>query len=141
MSFASEFREFAVRGSVVDLAVGVIVGGAFGKIVDSLVNDIVMPVVGRLTGGLEFSNYFTALARIPDGVPHTLEAVKKAGVPVVAWGNFVNVALNFVILAFIVFLMVRAINRLRRHQAPPAPAAPPEQVVLLREIRDALRSK
>lgn len=141
MSFASEFREFAVRGNVVDLAVGVIVGGAFGKIVDSLVNDIVMPVVGRFTGGLEFSNYFIALARIPDGVPHTLDAVKKAGVPVVAWGNFVNVALNFVILAFIVFLMVRAINRLRREHQPPAPAAPPEQVVLLREIRDTLRSK
>ena len=141
MSFASEFREFAVRGNVVDLAVGVIIGGAFGKIVDSLVNDIVMPVVGRLVGGLEFSNYFIALARIPDGVPHTLEAVKKAGVPVVAWGNFVNVALNFVILAFIVFLMVRGINRLRRHQEPPAPPAPPEQVVLLREIRDTLRSK
>ena len=141
MSFASEFREFAVRGNVVDLAVGVIVGGAFGKIVDSLVNDIVMPVVGRFTGGLEFSNYFIALARIPDGVPHTLDAVKKAGVPVVAWGNFVNVALNFVILAFIVFLMVRGINRMRRQHEPPAPAAPPEQVVLLREIRDTLRSK
>jgi len=140
MSFASEFREFAVRGSVVDLAVGVIVGGAFGKIVDSLVNDIVMPVAGRFTGGLEFSNYFIALARIPEGVPHTLEAVKKAGVPVVAWGSFVNVSLNFVILAFIVFVMVRAINRLRRLE-PPAPPAPPEQVVLLREIRDALRSK
>ena len=141
MSFASEFREFAVRGNVVDLAVGVIIGSAFGKIVDSLVNDIVMPVVGRFVGGLEFSNYFIALARIPDGVPHTLEAVKKAGVPVVAWGNFVNVALNFVILAFIVFLMVRGINRLRRQQEPPAPPAPPEQVVLLREIRDTLRSK
>jgi len=141
MGFASEFREFAVRGNVVDLAVGVIVGGAFGKIVDSLVNDIVMPVVGHFMGGLEFSNYFVPLARIPEGVPHTLDAVKKAGVPVVAWGNFVNVALNFVILAFVVFLMVRAINRLRRQHEPPAPAAPPEQVVLLREIRDTLRSK
>ncbi|HSN19078.1 MAG TPA: large conductance mechanosensitive channel protein MscL [Usitatibacter sp.] len=140
MSFFSEFREFAVRGNVVDLAVGVIVGAAFGKIVDSLVNDIVMPVVGRFTGGLEFANYFLALAPIPEGVPHTLDAVKKAGVPVVAWGSFVNVALNFVILAFIVFLMVRSINRLRRrHEA--APAAPPEQVVLLREIRDTLRAK
>ncbi|HXS51008.1 MAG TPA: large conductance mechanosensitive channel protein MscL [Usitatibacter sp.] len=140
MSFASEFREFAVRGSVVDLAVGVIIGGAFGKIVDSLVNDIVMPIVGRFTGGLAFHEYFLPLARIPEGVPHTLDAVKKAGIPVVAWGNFVNVALNFVILALIVFLMVRAINRLRRHDEQP-PAAPPEQVVLLREIRDALRSK
>lgn len=140
MSFASEFREFAIKGNVVDLAVGVIVGGAFGKIVDSLVSDLVMPVVGRLTGGLEFSNYFIPLASIPAGVPHTLEAVKKAGVPVLAWGNFVNVCFNFVILAAIVFLMVRAINRLRR-EAPPAPPAPPEQVVLLREIRDALRAK
>jgi len=140
MSMMGEFREFAVKGNVIDLAVGVIIGGAFGKIVDSLVNDIVMPVAGRFTGGLEFSNYFIALARIPEGVPHTLEAVKKAGVPVVAWGSFVNVSLNFVILAFIVFVMVRAINRLRRLE-PPAPPAPPEQVVLLREIRDALRSK
>jgi large conductance mechanosensitive channel len=140
MSFASEFREFAIKGNVVDLAVGVIVGGAFGKIVDSLVNDLIMPVVGKFTGGLEFSNYFVPLAAIPAGVPHTLEAVKKAGVPVIAWGNFVNVSLNFVILAFIVFLMVRAINRMRR-ESPAAPAAPPEQVVLLREIRDALRAK
>jgi large conductance mechanosensitive channel len=140
MSFVSEFREFAVRGSVVDLAVGVIVGGAFGKIVDSLVNDIVMPVVGKATGGVAFHEYFLPLSRIPEGVPHTLEAVKKAGIPVIAWGNFVNVTINFVILAFIVFLMVRAINRLRRHEAPPPPPAPPEQVVLLREIRDALRT-
>jgi large conductance mechanosensitive channel len=140
MSFASEFREFAVRGNVMDLAVGVIIGGAFGKIVDSLVNDIVMPVVGRLTGGLDFHEYFIALAAIPAGVPHTLEAVKKAGVPVIAWGNFVNVSLNFVILAFVVFLMVRGVNRLRRREQE-KPAAPPEQVVLLREIRDALRAK
>jgi large conductance mechanosensitive channel len=140
MSFASEFREFAVKGSVVDLAVGVIGGGAFGKIVDSLVNDVIMPVVGRFTGGLQFQDYFIALASIPAGVPHTLEAVKKAGVPVLAWGSFVNNCLNFVILAFIVFLMVRAINRMRRRE-PPAPAAPPEQVVLLREIRDSLRAR
>jgi large conductance mechanosensitive channel len=140
MSFASEFREFAVKGSVVDLAVGVIIGAAFAKIVDSLVKDVIMPVVGVIFGGLDFSNYFIALASIPAGVPHTLEAVKKAGVPVLAWGSFVNTCLNFVILAFIVFLMVRAINRMRREE-PPAPAAPPEQVVLLREIRDALRAK
>ena len=138
MSIASEFREFAVKGSVVDLAVGVIIGAAFGKIVDSLVNDLVMPVVGRFTGGLDFTNYFTALAAIPPGVPHTLEAVKKAGVPVIAWGNFANVALNFVILAFVVFLMIRQINRMRRPKAA-APAAPAEEVVLLREIRDSLR--
>jgi len=140
MSFASEFREFAAKGNVVDLAVGVIIGAAFGKIVDSLVGDLIMPVVGKVTGGLEFTNYFTALSPIPPGVPHTLEAVKKAGVPVLAWGNFANVVLNFVILALVVFLMVRQFNRLRRKE-PPAPAAPPEQVVLLREIRDTLRAK
>ena len=137
MSLASEFREFAVKGNVVDLAVGVIIGAAFGKIVDSLVNDLVMPVIGRLTGGLDFSNYFIALAPIPAQVPHTLEAVRKAGVPVLAWGNFTTVTLNFVILAFIVFLMVRQINRVRR-ETPQAPA-PAEDVLLLREIRDALR--
>ena len=140
MSFASEFREFAVRGSVVDLAVGVIVGAAFGKIVDSFVNDLVMPVAGVFTGGIDFANHFLALAPIPGDVPHTLEAVRKAGVPVVAWGNFANIVLNFAILALVVFLMVRQINRLRR-SAPPAPPAPPEQVVLLREIRDALRQR
>lgn len=138
MSFATEFREFAVKGSVVDLAVGVIVGAAFGKIVDSMVNDILMPVIGRFTGGLDFTNYFIALAPVPESVPHTLEAVRKAGIPVFAWGNFANIVINFTILAFVVFLMVRQINRLRRAQ-PSAPPAPPEQVVLLREIRDALR--
>ena len=140
MSMASEFREFAVKGNVVDLAVGVIIGAAFGKIVDSLVNDLIMPVVGRIFGGLDFSNYFIALASIPAGVPHTLEAVRKAGVPVVAWGNFATILLNFVILAFIIFMMVRQINRLRREQ-PAAPAAPKEEIVLLRDIRDALARK
>jgi len=140
MSFASEFKEFAIKGNVVDLAVGVIIGAAFGKIVDSLVNDLVMPVVGYFLGGLEFVNHFFALRPIPEGVPHTLEAVRKAGVPVLAWGNFANIVLNFFILALIVFLMVRTINRLRR-AAPAAPPAPPEQVVLLREIRDALRKR
>ena len=136
MSFASEFKEFAVKGSVVDLAVGVIIGAAFGKIVDSLVNDIVMPVIGRIFGGLNFADYFIALAPIPANIPQTLEAVKKAGVPVLAWGNFVTISLNFVILAFVIFLMVKQINRLKRN-APPA--APPEDVLLLREIRDSLR--
>jgi large conductance mechanosensitive channel len=140
MSFASEFKEFAVKGNVMDLAVGVIIGAAFGKIVDSLVNDIVMPVAGKATGGLDFTNYFIPLAQVPAGVPHTLEAVKKAGVPVIAWGNLANISLNFVILACVVFLMVRSVNRMRR-AAPSAPPAPPEQVVLLREIRDALRAK
>jgi len=136
-SVVKEFREFALKGNVVDLAVGVIIGAGFNKIVDSVVNDLVMPVVGRFTGGLEFSNYFTALGPVPPGLPHTLDAMKKAGVPVIAWGNFGNVVLNFVILAFIVFLMVRQINRLRRQE--PAAAAPPENTLLLREIRDSLK--
>jgi large conductance mechanosensitive channel len=140
MSFASEFREFAVKGNVVDLAVGVIIGAAFGKIVDSLVNDLVMPVVSKFTGGLDFTSHFIALSAIPANVPPTLEALKKAGIPVIAWGNFLNVTMNFIILALVVFLMVKQINRLRR-EAPKAPAAPPEDVVLLREIRDSLRQK
>ncbi len=140
MSFASEFREFALKGNVMDLAVGVIVGAAFGKIVDSFVGDIIMPVVGRFTGGLDFSGYFITLAQVPPGIPLTLDALKKAGVPVLAWGNFVNIVVNFMILAFVVFIMVKQVNRLRR-QAPPPPAAPTEDVVLLREIRDALVRK
>ena len=140
MSFASEFREFAVKGSVVDLAVGVIIGAAFGKIVDSLVKDIIMPIVGAIFGGLDFSNYFIMLKSPPTGYsgPMTYDALTKAGVPVFAYGNFITVAINFVILAFIIFLMVKQINRLKR-QAPAAPPAPPEEVMLLREIRDALR--
>ena len=140
MSFASEFREFAVKGNVVDLAVGVIIGGAFGKIVDSMVNDLFMPIVGKFTGGLDFTNQFVPLAPIPPNVPHILDAVKKAGIPVIAYGNFINVTINFVMLALIVFIMVKQINKLRREQ-PKAPAAPPEEVVLLREIRDSLRQK
>lgn len=136
-----EFREFAVKGNVVDLAVGVIIGGAFGKIVDSVVGDLVMPVVGRVLGGLDFSNYFIPLKDVPPGIPMTLAEVKKAGIPVFAWGNFVTISLNFVILAFIIFIMVKQINRLRREEPAAAPAAPaePEDVKLLREIRDALR--
>jgi len=142
MSFMSEFREFAVKGSVVDLAVGVIIGGAFGKIVDSLVKDIIMPVVGRVFGGLDFSNWYFMLGSPPPGYtgPMTYEALTKAGVPLLAYGNFFTVALNFLILAFIIFLMVKQINRLR-NAAPPPPPAPPEDVVLLREIRDALKRK
>jgi large conductance mechanosensitive channel len=139
MSMMSEFKEFAVKGNVVDLAVGVIVGAAFGKIVDSLVTDLVMPVIGKLTGGIDFTSHFYALAPTPAGIPLTVEALRKAGVPVIAWGNFINIVLNFVILAFVVFLMVRQINKLRR-QKPVAPA-PPEDVLLLREIRDALVRK
>ena len=143
MSFGSEFREFALKGNVVDLAVGVIIGGAFGKIVDSLVKDILMPVVSRVFGGLDFSNWFVMLKDPPAGYsgPMTYEALTKAGVPLFAYGNFVTVAINFAILALIIFVMVRAINRLRRETppAPPAPPAPKEEVVLLTQIRDALK--
>jgi large conductance mechanosensitive channel len=139
MGMMSEFKEFAVKGNVVDLAVGVIIGAAFGKIVESLVGDLIMPVIGRFTGGIDFASHFYALAPIPPGIPLTLEAVKKAGIPVIAWGNFINIVFNFIILAFVVFLMVRQINKLRRKT--PAPAATPEDVVLLREIRDALVRK
>jgi large conductance mechanosensitive channel len=140
MSFASEFKEFAVKGSVVDLAVGVIIGAAFGKIVESLVSDIIMPVVGRALGGLDFTNYFIALAPIPPGLPMTLEAMKKAAVPVLAWGNFVNILINFIILALVIFIMVKQINRLRR-ETPKAPPPTAEDVLLLREIRDSLARK
>jgi len=139
MGIASEFKEFAVKGNVMDLAVGVIIGAAFGKIVDSLVNDLIMPVIGRMIGGLDFTNYFIALREIPPGIPQTLEAVKKAGVPVLAWGNFITIVLNFVILAFVVFLIVKQVNRMRRKDDE-APKPPPEEVVLLREIRDQLKA-
>jgi len=141
MSIMQEFKEFAVKGNVVDLAVGVIIGGAFGKIVDSVVADLIMPIVGRVLGGLDFTNYFIALKDVPPGVSMTLAEVRKAGVPVFAWGNFLTIAINFAILAFIIFMMVKQINRLKREQPkPPAePAATPEDVLLLREIRDALK--
>ena len=139
MSMMSEFKEFAVKGNVVDLAVGVIIGAAFGKIVDSLVTDLIMPVISKFTGGIDFASHFIALSPIPAGVPMTVEALRKAGVPVLAWGNFLNIVMNFVILAFVVFLMVRQINKLRR-QTPAVPA-PPEDVLLLREIRDSLVRK
>jgi large conductance mechanosensitive channel len=139
MSFASEFKAFAVKGNVVDLAVGVIIGAAFGKIVDSVVNDLVMPVVGRIFGGVDFSNFFLPLKDVPPGTAHTLDAVRKAGVPVFAYGNFITICLNFAILALIIFVMVRQFNRLKKAEPPAPPAAPPEEVVLLREIRDAVR--
>ena len=138
MSFSSEFREFALKGNVMDLAVGVIIGGAFGKIIDSFVGDIIMPIVGRIFGGLDFANYFIPLA---GQTASTLAEAKKAGA-VLAYGNFITVAVNFVILAFIVFLMVKQMNRMKREASAAAPAAPaptPEDVLLLREIRDALR--
>lgn len=141
MGFASEFKEFAMKGNVVDLAVGVIIGAAFGKIVDSIVKDLIMPIVGRLIGGLDFSSYFVMLSNPPADFkgPMTYEALTKAGVPLFAYGNFITVALNFLILAFIIFMMVKQINRLKKN-APAAPPAPtPEEVMLLREIRDSLK--
>lgn len=142
MSILSEFKEFAVKGNVMDLAVGVIIGAAFGKIVSSLVDDIIMPIVSTIFGGLDFSNYFLPLAGQTETV---LAEAKKAGA-VLAYGNFATILLNFIILAFIIFMMVKQMNRLRRMAEkpaePPAPEAPaptPEDIVLLREIRDSLR--
>ena len=139
MAMLTEFKEFAVKGNVIDLAVGVIIGAAFGKIVESVVGDLILPVVGAIFGKLDFSNLFLVLGQVPSGTPMTLDALKKAGVPVFAYGNFITVAVNFVLLAFIIFLMVKQFNRIRRESPPAAPAAPPEDVVLLREIRDSLR--
>lgn len=144
MGMMQEFREFAVKGNVIDLAVGVIIGGAFGKIVDSVVSDLIMPLVGLVFGKLDFSNLFVVLGAVPAGTPMTLDALKKAGVPVFAYGNFLTVAVNFVILAFIIFMMIKQINRLKREAPAPAPAAPaatPEDIVLLREIRDSLNKR
>lgn len=138
MSMAKEFREFAVKGNVVDLAVGVIIGAAFGKIVDSLVGDLVMPIISRVVGGLDFSSYYVPLNGQAAGL--ALADAKKAGA-VLAYGNFITTALNFVILAFIIFLMVRMINKVKASAPPPAPAATPEDIVLLREIRDSLRQR
>ncbi len=141
MGMLQEFREFAVKGNVIDLAVGVIIGGAFGKIVDSVVSDLIMPVVGLVFGKLDFSNLFLVLATAPEGTAMTLDALRKAGVPVLAYGSFLTVAVNFIILAFIIFIMIKQINRLKR-EAPAEPAAPeatPEDIQLLREIRDSLK--
>jgi large conductance mechanosensitive channel len=139
VAFMKEFREFAIKGSVVDLAVGVIIGAAFGKLVDSLVKDLIMPVVGRVVGGLDFSNWFIMLGAPPPGYngPMTYDALTKAGVPLFAYGNFLTVTINFLILAFIIFLMVKEINKLKRANPSPPPP-PPEEIQLLREIRDAL---
>ncbi len=135
MSFSSEFKEFALKGNVMDLAVGVIIGGAFGKIVDSFVGDVIMPIVSKIFGGLDFSNYFIPLA---GQTAATLVEAKKAGA-VLAYGNFLTIIINFAILAFIIFMMVKQMNRMKRAEPAPAPAAPAEDVVLLREIRDSLR--
>jgi large conductance mechanosensitive channel len=142
MSMLKDFRDFAVKGNVIDLAVAVIIGAAFGKIVDSLVKDIIMPVVGKIVGGLDFSNYFIMLGSPPSGYsgPMTYDALTKAGVPLLAYGNFITVLINFVILVFIIFWMVRQLAAIKRRLDPVAAAAPvPEEVLLLREIRDALK--
>lgn len=141
MGMMSEFRTFAMRGNVIDLAVGVIIGAAFGKIVDSVVNDLIMPVVGRVVGKLDFSSMFIVLADPPPNTPNTLDALRKAGVPVFAYGNFLTIVVNFVILAFIIFMMVRAFNKMREKEVEaPKPAETPEDIQLLREIRDSLKS-
>jgi large conductance mechanosensitive channel len=139
MGMMQEFKDFAVKGNVMDLAVGVIIGGAFGKIVDSMVSDLIMPVVGAIFGKLDFSSMFFTLGSVPAGVAMNLADLKKAGVPVFAYGNFITVAVNFAILAFIVFMMVKQINKMKKAEPAPAPAATPEDVVLLREIRDSLK--
>jgi large conductance mechanosensitive channel len=138
MGIIQEFKEFAVKGNVMDLAVGVIIGGAFGKIVDSVVNDLIMPIVGRVTGGLDFSNYYVPLKEVPPGTGASLDAVKKAGVPVFAYGSFVTTVIYFLILAWIIFMMVKWINKLRRAEPPPA-VEEAEEVKLLRDIRDSLK--
>ena len=140
MSMSSEFKEFAMKGNVVDLAVGVIIGAAFGKIVDSIVKDLIMPIVGKIFGGLDFSNFFILLSSPPADYKGamTYADLTKAGVPLFAYGNFITVAVNFVILAFIIFMMVKQVNRLKAAEPPPAPPAIPEDVLLLRQIRDAV---
>jgi large conductance mechanosensitive channel len=143
MSFASEFKEFALKGNVVDLAVGVIIGGAFGKIVDSAVKDLIMPIANLVTGGqIDYANKYLVLSgSVPAGA--SLVEAQKVG-NVFAYGNFITIAINFTILAFVIFMMIKQINRLKRSEPAPAPAAPPptpEDVVLLREIRDALNKR
>jgi len=141
MAMLQEFKEFAIKGNAVDLAVGVIIGGAFGKIVDSIVGDLIMPLVSAVVGKVDFSNLFVTLGNVPAGTDMTLAAIKKAGVPVFAYGSFITIAVNFAILAFIVFMMVKQLNRLKKAE-PVVEAAPPavaEDVLLLREIRDSLK--
>lgn len=141
MGMLQEFREFAVKGNAVDLAVGVIIGGAFGKIVDSIVGDLIMPLVGKVVGNLDFSNLFVVLGDNPNNLA-TLAELKKAGISVFAYGNFLTILVNFLILAFIIFLMIKQMNRLRAEEVPaadPEPAPTPEDIALLREIRDSLK--
>ena len=138
MSMVQEFKQFAMKGNVMDLAVGVIIGGAFGKIVDSVVGDLIMPLIAWIMGGkLDFSGMFLVLGNVPPGTAETLDALKKAQVPVFAYGHFITILVNFIILAFIIFIMVKQMNRLKKSE--PAPVVTPEDVLLLREIRDSLR--
>ena len=139
MGMIQEFKEFAIKGNVIDLAVGVIIGAAFGKIVDSVVSDLILPIVGAIFGKLDYSSLYVVLGKVPAGTAMTLDALKKAGVPVLAYGSFVTVAINFAILAFIIFLMVKQINRLKKAAPIAAAAEPAEDVMLLREIRDSLK--
>ncbi len=133
-----EFKAFAVRGNVVDLAVGIIIGGAFGKIVDSLVNDIVMPLISNLLGGrIDFTNLFIILGTVPENIPRTFDALKKAGIPIFAYGNFITISINFILLAFVIFQMVKIVNKIRVQDGEPKPT--PEDILLLREIRDSLK--
>ncbi|ENV46493.1 large conductance mechanosensitive channel protein MscL [Acinetobacter brisouii] len=144
MSILKEFREFAVKGNMIDLAVGVIIGGAFGKIVDSLVKDIIMPIITLITGGgVDFTQKFIVLGKNPNNL-QSLAEMQKAGVNVLTYGNFLTILINFIILAWVVFVMVKLINKMRRKQeaeAAPAPVATPEDIQLLREIRDELKKK
>lgn len=136
MGMMQEFKEFAVKGNAIDLAVGVIIGAAFGKIVDSIVGDLIMPIVGQVVGGLDFSKYYIPLAGQSTDLP--LEQAQEAGA-VLAYGNFITILVNFIILAFIIFMMVKQINRLKKEEPAPAPEEPAEDVLLLREIRDSLK--
>jgi large conductance mechanosensitive channel len=141
MGMMQEFKDFALKGNVMDLAVGVIIGGAFGKIVDSIVGDLIMPIVGKIFGGLNFSEMYIMLAPPAKAVEGATSyaTLKAAGANLFAYGNFITIAVNFIILAFIIFMMVKQMNRLKKEAAPTIPAATPEDVVLLREIRDSLR--
>lgn len=145
MSMVSEFKEFALKGNVMDLAVGVIIGGAFGKIISSLVDDVMMPIISLILGGnVDFSNMYIVLGDVPAGTADTYAALKEAGVSVLAYGQFLTVLINFILLAFVVFMLVKGMNNLRRKQeaeAPAAPAADPADIALLKEIRDELRRK
>ena len=141
MGMMQEFKDFALKGSVMDLAVGVIIGGAFGKIVDSIVGDLIMPIVGKIFGGVNFSEMYIMLAppaKAVEGVA-SYATLKAAGANLFAYGNFITIAVNFIILAFIIFMMVKQMNRLKKEAAPAVPATVPEDVMLLREIRDNLR--